>query len=130
MVCQECGDIVGALPKEQEITNQTANIDCHINAKIYAIKEFHQSIEAKERVRLNCRMRKSGGGNFPQSNLPSDSEVEEFNRLDNKRRDLVVERDTLKQLSKATGQEMSGFWSEEMRDSTSFSSDRGSLETK
>jgi hypothetical protein len=65
-------------------------------------------------------MRKSGDEKIPQSNLPSDSEVDEFNQLENKWRDLVVERDTLKQLCKATGKEMSDYWSEEKRDSASF----------
>jgi hypothetical protein len=90
------GDIVAASPEEQEIKNRIANLDCRINAKISAIKEFDQSTEG-------TRMRKSGDENVPQSNLPSDSDVEEFKRLENKRRDLVVERDTLKQLRKAAG---------------------------
>jgi hypothetical protein len=78
------GDIVAASPNEQEIKKRIANIDCLINAKISAIKEFDQSTEGKERLRLNCRMRKSGDENVTLSNLPSDSEVEEFNWLENK----------------------------------------------
>jgi hypothetical protein len=46
------GDIVVASIEEQEIKNQIANLDCCINAKISTIKEFDQSTEGIERVRL------------------------------------------------------------------------------
>jgi hypothetical protein len=43
-------------------------------------------------------MEKSADENVHKSNLPTYSDVDEFNRLETKWRDLVVEGDTLKKL--------------------------------
>jgi len=98
VVCQECGRYCSHIARGARDQEQIEHSDCFIESKICQIREFDHSTEGKERVRFHHRMEKSADENVHKSNLPTYSDVDEFNRLETKWRDLVVEGDTLKKL--------------------------------